>query len=692
MSAATIGVKETDTNPEGAIVTCRHRAGTLMSLGHRHLTLVLVGVLLVLHACARPGNDDGGVRVSLQALSLSEIQSVDVMVSGAGISRPLPIPIFRQPNGEWAGIIRSIPVGTDRTFTARAYASAAREHQLYSGSVGDVAVPASGTVDVVIVMEEDRANPGFTNHAPTIDRLIVSATRVDPGSRIALQLAAHDDDPGDTALTLSSTASCGTVTAANAGADGPQRIWSGGWTAPIASGACRLTFEVRDPHGAQAVAIVDIDVGQGSGGAWVSTWVQSYPVISNITSSPISPDTSLRAGGRTALTIVASHPDGERLSYRWSTDCAGNFDNAELASPVFTLAVGASAPTCTFTALVSGPAQLGSDGVEKRLSVVGALTVNVGQGPVVTEVGGPVIDLVAHSSDVAAPGDEVTFSISARETNPTARLASITWTTSAGTLAPATMAPDLRSSQVVWTAPSNMATSETITAVVTDSQGATASHTFFIDRGDPPLITNMTSTPVFPAVALVPGGSTLLSAIVEDVAAAPLSFAWISDCAGTFDDAHAASPLFTLTSAAQVSSCTFVVVVTEPMRTARDGHTYQLATSGALTVSVGVADPEPVGGPAIDLVAQSDNQAGPGGSVVLFVTGTESNPQAHLTGYAWHASAGSLGTVWSSSDLSASQVTWTAPANMGPWETIEVTLTDSQGATATYSFWIFSDN
>jgi len=44
------------------------------------------------------------------------------------------------------------------------------------------------------------------------------------------------------------------------------------------------------------------------------------------------------------------------------------------------------------------------------------------------------------------------------------------------------------------------------------------------------------------------------------------------------------------------------------------------------------------------------------------------------------------------SDLSSSQVLWTAPMLMGPWETVDVILTDSQGATAGYTFWIFNSS
>ena len=668
-----------------------------MSLGSRRSIFGFLGVLFGLQACGQGNRGESEVQAFVQALGLGDVKSVIVSVSGVGINSPLSVPLYRQPEGLWSGVIGSIPAGEERTFSARAFDGDTPPRQMYSGAVAHVTVPRTGSVRVTIIMQEDGPSPEFRNHAPTIDQLTTSTRKLDPGDRVALTLVAHDEDTGETAaLTLVPRTSCGGHFDTTQGEDvNSRKLWNLRWTAPPMQGICLLTFEVRDPHGILVVGTVSIEVGTGagSGGARVETVFLSYPIINSITSTPVAPATALHPGGQTLLLVSATQPDNQALTYQWSSDCLGNFDMALSASPIFTLDPNSTAASCLFTVLVSGPAKASSNGVENRLVVAGSLVVTVGETAPVTELGGPVIDMTAQSANVVAPGDDVTLSVSAHETNPAAFLVSYTWYASGGTLGPASETPDLRSSQIVWTAPNRMEKIETITVVVTDSQGATASFTYFIYRADPPEVIDIRSSPLGSELNLVPGGQTLLSVTATEPSGGALSYAWDSDCPGGFDNASLASPVFTLSAAAVVSTCTFSVVVTGPVRTARDGHSYRLATTGLLTVSVGVVEPEPpLGGPEITGVSMSSDMVAPGGSVFLFVAGRETNPQASLVHYAWQASAGSLSPAVTASDLSSSQVLWTAPMLMGPWETVDVILTDSQGATAGYTFWIFNSS
>ena len=85
-------------------------------------------------------------------------------------------------------------------------------------------------------------------------------------------------------------------------------------------------------------------------------------------------------------------------------------------------------------------------------------------------------------------------------------------------------------------------------------------------------------------------------------------------------------------------------------------------------------------------VGQSAEAVSSGVSVTLFVLARETNQSAALSGYAWSSLHGTLSVPVVGSDLTWSQVVWTAPTPMTDAELINVIVTDSQGATTGYSF------
>ena len=442
---------------------------------------VVVCVVTATAGCSHRTSSGGSAQIAVHALSLANVAAVDVSVSGQGIPTPMESPLFLQADGTWQATLGHIPVGTGRTFAAKAYDATNKTHRIYSGSVTNVTISSASVANVIIVLQEDTPNPDFANHAPLVDGMSVSATSVSYGDKVAVRLTAHDPDQGETAgLVFTSGQSCGAfempVITTN---DSGQRVWANLWTAPPADGACRLTFEIVDAHGAMAMAAVTIQVSAGpdTGGARVSTLVESYPIITNVTSTPVAPAAFLAAGGSTTLMVLATQPDQEPMTFAWSSDCLGVFDNASTQSPRFTLAAGSTASTCSFTVVVSGPSREGSDGQWQKLSTTGSLTVNVGATSAAA-VGGPVIDLTSQSAVAVAGGGVVTLYLRARETNGSAVLSAYSWSAPDGVLASPVHAPDFSFSQADWTPPSVMASPVRVTVTVTDSQGATAIFAF----------------------------------------------------------------------------------------------------------------------------------------------------------------------------------------------------------------------
>ncbi len=469
----------------------------------RHSTkLILAGLttaaVMATGGCSKKPDaaTQGSAQVAVHALSLSgDVKAMDVAVSGNGIATPMDIPLFKQADGTWKALVNHIPVGTsNRSFMAKAYDSTAKTHQIYSGSVSGVTITKNQIADVVIVMQEDHAPNGFGNHAPIVDSLSVSATGAVYGEKIAYTLAAHDPDTGETAtLNFVNTPSCGTFgpISDTTNAQG-QRVWASLWTAPPSGTSCQLNMVVTDVHGAKAMAAVTISISAGVdvGGARVSTLVESYPVLTGITTNPAIIS---GAGGTINLQVLYSMSDNEPASFAWThPDCDGSFDNATVANPVFTLTTVPSSipPICTFAVTVSGPDRTPTGGTARHLSTIGSLTVNVGETTVPGNPGGGVaIDMTSQSLEtVVDPNQPVVLYVKASEHTAGASLTSYLWSALHGNLGTPTNASDLSNSQVEWTPPASMDPNETVNVVVTDSLGATATYTFIIGRGINPCV------------------------------------------------------------------------------------------------------------------------------------------------------------------------------------------------------------
>jgi hypothetical protein len=458
----------------------------------KHSTkFIMVGVAtaaaLASAGCSKKQLEEGAAQVSVQALSLStDVKAVDVAVSGNGISSPMNMPLYKQADGSWKGLVSHIPVGTDRVFAAKAYDSTAKTQQIYSGSVTAVTIAKDLTADVIIVLQEDLANTGFSNHAPVIDGLTVSSTTVTYGDHVAYTLTAHDQDVGETAtLTFTPTVTCGSFGTPTITTAGTNRVWSALWTAPSVDSACQINMEVKDVKDAKAMAAVTITVNAGAdmGSARVTTLFESYPVITGITASP----DFLTVGVPSTLNMVVTMSDAEVPSFLWSSaDCSSALTNTTAQSPVVTLGAGTNPATCTFNVVVSGPAKVDSKGISHQLTTAGHITLNVGQTIVTVGTGGLVIDLTSQSLEAANDGDAVTLYVKARETSPGVTISNIVWSKVDGTFGTQTDASDKTDSQMVWTAPTPIAPVESVTVTVTDSTGSTASYVFVIRSASNP--------------------------------------------------------------------------------------------------------------------------------------------------------------------------------------------------------------
>ncbi len=113
---------------------------------------VVACVVTATAGCFHRTSSGGSAQIAVHALSLANVAAVDVSVSGQGIPTPLESSLFQQANGAWQVTLSHIPVGTGRTFAAKAYDTTNRTHRIYSGSVTNVTISSASVADVIIVL------------------------------------------------------------------------------------------------------------------------------------------------------------------------------------------------------------------------------------------------------------------------------------------------------------------------------------------------------------------------------------------------------------------------------------------------------------------------------------------------------------------------------------------------------------
>ena len=585
-------------------------------------------VVSVLAGCASPAKDSGGISIAVtsQALRYTDIATVEATITGTGIPRPIVLPLGLNGN-LWQAEVVGIPAGVGRAISAVARDSAGAT--LFFGQTTGVTINAGEKITVAIVLYEI-SPPSFSNTAPSIDALTVSAARAEPNGTIQVGVQAHDPDAEDI-LAYHLSASCGTFL-------DPESA-STVWTAPAAAASCTLTATVTDGRGASVHAVVTIEVSPSTrGGAIINAGPDLVPIISSITLAP----TPLVVGQPVRLNVVATHPDGQMLSYLWSTDCTGTFDDVHLANPGFTLLVAPAAGTCRFAVLVTDWLGGQTTGVLNQTT----------ETPVIEQA--PMILVSSQTQDQLDPGESVILSV--RAMDPDGRAITFTWSTSDGSLDQPIS--DAQTSQVRFTAPSTLpAAAMHVTVLVMNAIGLSTSLVFELNRA--PTIVNTSLAPL----PLVVGQPVNLSVTATDAGGDSLSFAWTSTCTGSFDNPTLATSVFTLTSFPENPYCMFTVVV----RNQHGGH--------AMTTIAGMADHLP----AIGNTTLSPEEFAVGQPVALATTVTD--PDGDAVTFAWSSSCqGSFDNA----NLRTPTFTLSIAPSVGHCS-FQVTANDARGGSATAS-------
>jgi N-acetylneuraminic acid mutarotase len=425
-------------------------------------------LLLCLAACtSQPAGSVQFAASIQQALSAGDVTRVKVTVSASDMS-PL-VADLAQSNGSWGGLISHIPAGTNRSFLAEAFdASGALRFQ---GRASDVSISPHQTTAVALTLQQTPPPTPYENETPLIDSVVASPTSVQAGGALPLKATAHDPNAGDT-LTWAWTATSGTFS------DPAAATTS--WTAPSSLGVQVLTLTVTDSQGAAASVSIAVNVVSGvSTNAQLDISFNHWPVVSKVSASL----TQLDAGQATDVSALVSDMDGDALSYQWAaaSSCPGTWTNATSSTATF---VPSSVPAgacnnCRLTVTIQ-------DGRGGRTQ--GALNLCV-TNPSLERF--PPLFTSFHQSSSASPGQTISFEVAARD--PQDSTLTFAWTANSGSLAAAQSTAT--TSRITWTAPACAVTGvpPTITAVVTNAYGLSASVPF-VPSGLPACAPGWTTT------------------------------------------------------------------------------------------------------------------------------------------------------------------------------------------------------
>lgn len=263
--------------------------------------------------------------------------------------------LFRVPAGSYAVHGRAYAASRGAVDPTSA---AAAPPEFATAADSALRIDPGSSPGVSLVLQQTAAPASDQNSAPVVSALVASSLYLDssatPVDRLTLSAAASDADgtPFSYAFLASYDPPLGGGAPgvfAPAGGLFPAGTLSAAWDPPAGyAGTVTLTLAVSDGHATSSVAVrVDVRPGNGRGTLGVVASVNQWPDVTQVSVA----QAQLAPGASTVVSVAASDPDGDALSYAWHGDCGGTFLDGSL--PVATFVAPPSAGTCRLSVVVS---------------------------------------------------------------------------------------------------------------------------------------------------------------------------------------------------------------------------------------------------------------------------------------------------------------------------------------------------